>query len=130
MDNLYNKTFSIRDSLAAKLAHLAPPQQEKRSNLIDLVEPVDRRRHSFSHHHFDELFVVDLAITIHVCLPNHFVDFLIREFLAQVRHDVAQLGCADETVSITIENLEGLDELLFRVCVFHLSCHERQELRE
>merc|ERR1719512_564364 len=41
---------------------------------------------------------------------------------------MAQLGRADEAIAVTIEDLEGFDQLLFCVSVFHLTCHERQEL--
>ena len=55
---------------------------------------------------------------------------LVCELLAQVGHDVAQLGGGDETVAIAIENLEGLDELLLCVGVLHLAGHKGKELGE
>merc|ERR1711907_614795 len=64
------------------------------------------------HHHLDELLVVDLPVAIDVRLADHLVDLLVRQLLAEVRHHVAQLGGADEAVAITVEHLEGLDELL------------------
>merc|ERR1712107_207103 len=85
---------------------------------------------SLSHHHLDELLIVDLAIAIHVRLPDHLIDLLISKLLAKIRHDVTQLGGTDKSIAITVEHLECLDELLLRVCVLHLSCHQGQELRE
>merc|ERR1740121_2443437 len=41
-----------------------------------------------------------------------------------------QLCRADEAVPITIEYLEGFDQLLLCIRVLHLSRHERQELRK
>merc|ERR1719162_2253091 len=82
------------------------------------------------HHHLHELLIVDLAITINVRLTNHFINLLIRELLSEICHDVAQLCGTDEAVAIAIENLEGLDELLFGVSVLHLACHQRQEFWE
>ena len=55
---------------------------------------------------------------------------LVGELLAQIGHDVAQLGSRDETVAIAIEHLERLDELLLGVGVLHLAGHKRQELGE
>merc|ERR1711972_154087 len=43
---------------------------------------------------------------------------------------MAQLCRADETVAVTIEDLEGFDQLLLCVCVFHLARHKRQKLWE
>merc|ERR1712113_198480 len=69
---------------------------------------------SFRHHHFNELFIIYLAVTIDVRLPDHFIHFFIRELLAKIRHDVAQLCRADKAVPIAIENFEGLDQFFFR----------------
>ena len=82
------------------------------------------------HHHLDELLVIDLTVAINIGLADHFIDLLIGELLAQVGHDVTQLGGGDETVAIAIENLEGLDELLLGVGVLHLAGHEGKKLGE
>lgn len=57
------------------------------------------------HHHLDELFVVDLTITIDISFADHLIDFLVRQLLTQVGHDVPQLGGGNESISITIEDL-------------------------
>ena len=49
---------------------------------------------------------------------------------SEIGHDVAQLGSADEAVAITIEDLEGFNQLLFSVGILHLARHQRQELGE
>merc|ERR1740125_24322 len=85
---------------------------------------------SLCHHHLHKLLVIDLAITIDVGFPNHFIDLLVCELLAQICHDMTQLGGTDEAISIAIEHLEGLDEFFFRVRILHFACHERQEFGE
>eukprot|EP00968_Pinguiococcus_pyrenoidosus_P015250 scaffold1398_cov259-Pinguiococcus_pyrenoidosus.AAC.7 len=57
------------------------------------------------HHHLHELFVVDLAVAVDVCLADHLVDFLVCELLAEVGHDVAELRRGDEAVAILVEHL-------------------------
>merc|ERR1719326_44197 len=68
----------------------------------------DSGARSFRHHHLHEFLVIDLPITVDICLSDHLIDFLVGEFLPQVRHDVAELCGADETVSVAIEDLECL----------------------
>merc|ERR550514_2496951 len=85
---------------------------------------------SLGHHHLDELLVVDLSVTINICLPDHFINFLIRELFSEVGHHMPQLRSADEPVAVPVKYLESLDELFLSVCVLHLSCHQRQELWE
>merc|ERR1719235_1098343 len=84
--------------------------------------------HSLRHHHLDELLIIDLAISVHVCLPNHLINFLICELFAKIGHDMPELGSADEAVAIAVEDLEGLDQFLLRISVLHLPCHQGQEL--
>merc|ERR1712146_661042 len=89
---------------------LPPPRCQKITKLSRkcLLAP------SLSHHHLHELFVVDLAVTVHVGLSNHLVNLLVRELLPEVGHHVAQLGGADEAVAVAVEDLERLDQLLLR----------------
>ena len=75
-------------------------------------------------------FVVDLPVSVDVGFADHFVDLLVGEFLAEVGHDVPQLGGRDEPVAVLVEHAERLTDLLFRVRVLHLARHHRQELRE
>eukprot|EP00968_Pinguiococcus_pyrenoidosus_P014577 scaffold1313_cov250-Pinguiococcus_pyrenoidosus.AAC.13 len=83
-----------------------------------------------AHHHLHELFVVDLAVAVDVGFPDHLVHLLVRELLAQVGHDVAQLGGADEAVAVLVEDLKGFEDLLLRVRILHLARHHGEELRE
>lgn len=45
-------------------------------------------------------FIVDLTVSIDIRLSDHFVHFLICQLLAQIGHDVTELGCTDVAVSI------------------------------
>ena len=49
-------------------------------------------------------FVVDLAVAVDVGLADHLVHLLVRQLLAQVRHDVSQLRSADEAVTVLVEH--------------------------
>merc|ERR1719321_2403222 len=79
---------------------------------------------SFCHHHLHKLLVVDLAIAINISFTDHFIDFFVCEFLAQVCHDMAQLCRTDEAIAIAVKHLEGLNGLLLCVGIFHLPCHQ------
>jgi len=82
------------------------------------------------HHELDELVVVDTSIAVLVGLADHLVNLIIAQLLADRGHDVAQLSGGDETVVITVEDLEGLTDLLLGVGVLHLTGHHGQELGE
>ena len=45
-------------------------------------------------------FIVDLTVSVNVCLPDHLVHLLVGQLLAQVGHHVTQLGRRDETVAV------------------------------
>lgn len=82
------------------------------------------------------------------CFPDHLLDFLIRQLLTQVCHDMAQLSSVDEacmavasvasieirrccpglTIAILVKDLEGLSDLLFGVGILHFASHHSQEL--
>merc|ERR1719211_160116 len=83
---------------------------------------------SLSHHHLDELLVIDLAIPVDVCLADHLINLLICELLPEIGHHVAVLGRTDEAVAVAIKDLECFDQLLLCICILHLPCHQRQEL--
>jgi hypothetical protein len=95
-----------------------------------LPNGVHHHHSSLGHHHLDELLVVDLAIAIDISLTDHLVDLLIGQLLAEVGHDVAELGSGDETILVLVEHPERLLELFLRVGVLHLASHEVEELRE
>merc|ERR1711997_618563 len=92
------------------------------------ARPRDGSLSSLRHHHLDELFVIDLSVTIDVRLADHLIHLFISKFLAKVCHDVAQLCRADEAITIAIKHLEGFDQLLLSVRVFHLARHQGQKL--
>merc|ERR1712118_488714 len=50
---------------------------------------------SLGHHHFDELLVVDLSISINVGFANHFIHLFIGKLLAKVGHHMPQLRSTD-----------------------------------
>jgi hypothetical protein len=60
--------------------------------------------------------------------PNHLVYFFVGELLAQIGHDVAQLGRRDESVAVLVEDAKRLANLLLAICVFHFARHHRKEL--
>lgn len=93
---------------------------------IDYVQTL----HLLGHHHLYELFIVDLAITINISLTNHFINLLVSELFTEVGHDVTQFSGRDETISVLVEDLEGLKDFFLAVCVLHLAGHHCQEFRE
>jgi hypothetical protein len=88
------------------------------------------------HHHPGELVVVDLAVAVEVGLADHLLHLLVRELLAEVDHDVAELGGGDVPVLVLVEHLERLAQLLVGVGAAAaaaprgLARHEAQELGE
>eukprot|EP00442_Polarella_glacialis_P057006 CAMPEP_0115076334 /NCGR_PEP_ID=MMETSP0227-20121206/16373_1 /TAXON_ID=89957 /ORGANISM="Polarella glacialis, Strain CCMP 1383" /LENGTH=128 /DNA_ID=CAMNT_0002463471 /DNA_START=127 /DNA_END=510 /DNA_ORIENTATION=+ len=106
-------------------------QQQQETQQQPQQQPLSlAQQDSLGHHHLHKLFVINLTVTIDVSLTDHFIHLLVSQLLAQIRHDVTKLCCADEAVAVAIEDLEGLDELLFGVRVLHLPGHQREELRE
>merc|ERR1711879_680753 len=83
-----------------------------------------------SHHDLDELFIVDLAITVNVGLAEHLVNLLISQLLTKVGHDVAQLGSGDKAIAVLVKHAEGFLELLLGICVLHLASHQGAEFRK
>merc|ERR1712146_651350 len=82
-------------------------------------------RNSLGHHHLDELLVIDLSVTIDICLTDHLIYLLIGEFLSQICHDVTKLCSTEEAVAITVKDFEGCNQLFFSVSVLHLTRHQR-----
>lgn len=74
--------------------------------------------------------VIDLSVAVDVGFTDHLVDLLVGELLAEVGHDVAQLGGRYETVAVLVEHAERLADLLLAVGVLHFTGHHRQEFRE
>ena len=83
-----------------------------------------RNYKSFGHHHSDEFFIVNMAISIKICLSDHFVDFIISEFLSQVCHNMSQFGGRNKSVSISIEHFEGFDQLFLGVRILFMNKNE------
>jgi hypothetical protein len=54
------------------------------------------------------MHTVDASVTVLVGLPNHLIDLVVGQLLADGRHDVSQLSSGDEAVVITVEDLESL----------------------
>lgn len=76
---------------------------------------------SSSHHHSDELLVVDVAIAVDVGFPDHLVDLFVGQLFPEVGHHVPQFGGRDESVAVSVEDLESFDELFLSVSVLHFS---------
>merc|ERR1719231_1780944 len=64
-------------------------------------------KRSLRHHHLHKLLVVDLAVSVDIGLPDHFVHLLISELLAEVRHYMAQLRRADEAITVAVKTLNA-----------------------
>ena len=75
-------------------------------------------------------FVIDLSVSVDVSLSDHLVDLFVGQLLAEVRHDVPELGRRDEAVAVLVEDAEGFPDLLLGVGVFHLAGHHGEELGE
>ena len=52
--------------------------------------------------------IVDSSIPVYIRFSYHLVHLVICHFIAQVRHDLSQLGAFDETVAVFIEYLKGI----------------------
>jgi len=49
---------------------------------------------------------INAAVAILVGLPNHLINFVIRELLTDRGHDVAELSSRDEAIVVTVKDLE------------------------
>ena len=56
--------------------------------------------------------------------------YQVQLSFTKIGHDVAQLSSTDETIAIAIENLEGFNQLFFRIGILHLARHQGQEFWE
>lgn len=54
-------------------------------------------------HHCNKLLIVDLPVTVNISLADHLVNLLIGQFLAQIGHNVTELGGGNIAVSVLIE---------------------------
>lgn len=73
---------------------------------------------------------VDPSVAVLVSLPDHLIDLVIGELLADAGHDVPELSGGNEAVVVTVEDLEGLANLLLGVGILHLARHHGEELGE
>merc|ERR1719152_535184 len=85
---------------------------------------------SVGHHHSDELFVVDLSITVDISFSDHLIDFFVSQFLTEGGHDLSKLSGGDKLVSISVEDLEGFSEFFLSIGILDLSGHQGKELWE
>ena len=65
---------------------------------------------------------INAAITILVSLPDHLVNLVVSELLADRSHNVTELGSGNETVVVTIEDLGA--ESVWQVGASKLLSHE------
>jgi hypothetical protein len=100
--------------------------------------------------------IIDLAVSINVCLTDHVVELLVCELLActqrsssirtggwygdlfwkkekgdyltEVGHDMPQIGRRDRAIAIFVKDLECLFDLFLRIQVFHFARHHGEEL--
>ena len=70
---------------------------------------------------------INAAITVLVSLPDHLIDLVVGQLLANGGHDVAQLSGGNEAVVVTVKDLESFPDLLLRVGILHLAGHHGKE---
>ena len=63
-------------------------------------------------------------------LTDHKSDSLFGKLLTKVGTDMSKLSGRDKTIAITIEDLEGLNELLLKLGCLNLAGHEGDEFGE
>ena len=64
---------------------------------------------SLSHHHSNELLIVDVSVTVDISLSDHFIDLLVSQFLAEISHNMPQLSRRNVSVAIFIEDTKKED---------------------
>ena len=77
-----------------------------------------------SENHSHELLVVDIPISVYVCLRYELVCLLLAEHLADVGHHGRQLRSGDEPVTLLVKHTESLSDLLLNIPVIKLSKSE------
>ena len=61
---------------------------------------------SFLHHHLHEFLIVDLAIAVHVSLPDHLIHLLVCQLLPQVSHYMPQLHTTIKYVRSAVHSMK------------------------
>ncbi|KAF2653122.1 t-SNARE [Lophiostoma macrostomum CBS 122681] len=61
------------------------------------------------------VLTVNSPIAVLISLPDHLINLVVSQFLADRGHDMAQFGSRDIAVVVAIEHLEGFTDLLFRL---------------
>merc|ERR1712205_12124 len=74
-------------------------------------------------HDAEELFLIDFAIAIAICLVNHFLKLLIRHPLTKLLCDALQVLEGDLTGLVIVEETECLQDLVLWVTVQDLVRH-------
>merc|ERR1712159_75784 len=81
-------------------------------------------------HNAHELLLVDLTIAVTISFVNHFLQLLVGHVLTELLGDTLKVLERDLAGLIVIEQPEGLEDLLLRVLLTHLSRHHLKELVE
>ena len=68
----------------------------------------------------NKLLVVDLSISVNICISDHFIDILIGKILSQAVFYGTKLSGGDETISIPVKHSECFNEFLFAVVLNHV----------
>nr|GMD75587.1 hypothetical protein TCSYLVIO_006561 [Ipomoea batatas] len=82
------------------------------------------------HHHLHKFFIVDLTISIQICLSYHLFNLFVCKLLPQIYHHVPQLTGRDVAILVLIKHLESFFKLLLCIKYLHFLGHEVQELGE
>merc|ERR1719161_3211754 len=81
-------------------------------------------------HDSQELFLVNLAVTITVRFVDHLLQLLVRHPLPKLLRDALEVLERDLSGLVVIEEPERLEDLVLRVTVKDLLRHHRHELRK
>merc|ERR1719515_311916 len=79
-------------------------------------------------HDPQEFFLVDLAVTVTICLVDHLLELLLRHPLPKLLRHALQILEGDLSRLVVIEEPECLQDLVLRVPVQDLVRHHLQEL--
>jgi len=73
------------------------------------------------------VLTVDPPVSVLVSLPNHLIHLVIRQFLSNRCHNMAQFSGRDEAVVVPVKHFECFSNLFLRVRILHLSRHHGEE---
>ena len=109
--------------VTANVGHASPPPRTGHLNreLAGLSEEIRFL------HDAQELFFIDFAITVAVCLIDHLLQLLIGHTLTQLFCDALQVLERYFSSLVVIEEAESFEDFVLRVAVQDLVCHHLEK---